>query len=53
MPKKKQQKKEQMNIKLSQRTRERFQKFGSYGDEYEDILIKLMDLAEEVKKKAK
>ncbi len=44
---------EQLNIKLYRKTRERLDEFGSKGDTYEDILIKLMDLAEGIKKRVR
>lgn len=50
---KKQEEREQLNIKLYTKTRERLDKFGSKGDTYEDILNKLMYLAEKMIKKIK
>ena len=40
-------------IRLKKSVRKRLDKFGEKGDTYENILNKLMDLAEGIKKKVK
>ena len=45
--------KQDPTIKLKEKTKERLEKFGSKSDSFDDILNKLMNLAESVKKKIK
>ncbi len=40
----------QLNIKMEEETKARLDKFGSKGNTYEDILNKLMDISEKIKK---